>query len=108
MTPGKVRCLNSTEKEEKKEGERRKFKTVWLQLFMFKQLHAILELQIIFLLFNCRRITLTSHDSCVDTWIIRADRREDRAASQHKWWGISVARDHTEGTTLSWVRAMKG
>lgn len=108
MAPGRVRCLNSTDKEEKKEGERRRFKTVWLQLFMFKQLYVILELQITFPLLSYRRITLTSHDSSVDTWIICADRREDRAASLHKWWGIIVARDHTEGNALSWVQTMEG
>lgn len=58
-----------------------------------------LSFQIIFPSLSCWRITLTIPDSSVDTWLIGADRREDRKASWHKQQGKNVAWDHTK---LGW------
>ena len=80
MAPGRDE-VSKLPKEGKEEGERRLSQTVRVWLVMFKQLHAIFRLPDNLLLLNCEGITLTGHDSSVDTRIICADRREGRPAS---------------------------
>lgn len=73
--------MSKHHKEGKEEGERRRSQMVCEWLIMFKQLYAILRLPDNLPLLNCEGITLTMHDSSVDTWIICADRREGGPAS---------------------------